>query len=94
MTVTLEQELAQLIEHEDYRVIIVHTGSHYINLKIVYLPKLRIRGEGAWSYIANGVIAEQHFMQRNPRRRWRAVRKWAVAEIAGHRELVGTMVQA
>lgn len=93
MTPTLEQELAQLIESEDYRVSIWASGD-YLRLRIVYLPKLRVRGEGALSYIANGVVAETSFRGRNPMRRWRKAKKWALAEIAGHREFLQGVLQA
>lgn len=85
---TLEQELEQLIEEADYRVVIAHASDRYINLRIIYMPHLKVRGEGAFSYIAHGLIAEQHFMHKNPRRRWRKAREWARREIAGHREFI------
>jgi hypothetical protein len=88
MTQTLEQELEQVIADADYRVVVVHASDRYINLRIVYLPHLSVRGEGAFSYIAHGLIAEQHFMDRNPRKRWRKAREWAQREISGHREFV------
>lgn len=88
MTATLEQELDALIQNEDYQVIVAHVGDNYLKLKIVYLPRLIVRGEGAFRYIAQGLIAEQHFTARNAARRWRKARQWALAEIAGHREFI------
>lgn len=91
MTQTLEQELEQLISASDYKVIVAHVGDNYLKLRIVYLPKLTVRGEGALSYIASGLVAEQHWICRSPRRRWKKAAKWAREEIAGHRMLVGSL---
>ena len=88
MTLTLEQELEQLITDADYRVVVAHAGDNYLKLRILYMPHLKVRGEGALSYIAHGQVAEQHWICRSPRRRWRKAAKWAREEIAGHRELM------
>jgi len=92
MTPTLEQELEALIADADYRVSIF-AGDNYLKLRLIYLPKLSVRGEGAFAYIANGVIAEQHWHGRSSRRRWRRAAKWVQAEIAGHRELIRAVGQ-
>ena len=94
MTQTLEQELESLIENSDYRVIVAHVGDNYLKLRVIYLPKLAVRGTGALSYISNGLIAEHHFTDRNPKRRWRKATQWALDEIKGHRELLGSVTQA
>jgi len=88
MPETLEQELERLVTDADYRVIVVHASDSYLNMRIVYLPHLSVRGEGPFFYIAHGLIAEQHFMQRNPSKRWRKAREWAQREISGHRGFV------
>jgi hypothetical protein len=94
MTATLEQELEQLITDADYRVVIAHVSDNYLKMRIVYLPKLDVRGTGGFSYVANGMVAEQHFLCRSPKRRWRKARKWALEEIAGHRAFLGSVTQA
>lgn len=91
MTVTLEQELEQLIADADYRVVVAHVGDNYLRLRIVYLPHLSVKGEGAFSYVAHGLVGENHWIGRNPARRWRKAAKWARREIAGHRELMRTV---
>lgn len=91
MTATLEQELERLIEDADYQVVIAHAGDNYLKLRILYLPRLSVKGEGAWSYIASGLIAERSFLTKNSARRWRRAAKWARAEITGHRELLRTV---
>lgn len=88
VTVTLEQELDALIQNEDYQVVIAHVSDNYLKLRIVYLPRLTVQGEGAFRYIASGLVAEQHFIVRNPARRWRKAKRWALAEITGHREFI------
>lgn len=90
---TLEQELEDLITDADYRVT-VFSGDNYLSLKLLYMPKLSILGEGGCSYIANGKVAEQHFICRSPKRRWRKARKWVQREIAGHREFIRAVNQA
>lgn len=90
---TLEEEFAAFVESMDYCVT-VFAGDNYLKVRLIYLPKLSVKGEGALSYIANGVVAEQHFISGNPQRRWRKARKWAQAEIAGHREFIRTVQQA
>lgn len=87
---TLEQELEELIESADYRVTI-NSGDNYLRLTLLYLPKLAVRGEGAFAYIANGKVAEQWF---RGRRKWPKAKKWVFAEIAGHRELIRAVGQA
>lgn len=91
MSITLEQELENLTVDADYRVVVAHVGDNYLKLRIVYLPHLNVRGESAFSYIAHGLVAEQHWICRNPQRRWRKAAKWAKKEIAGHRELLRTV---
>jgi hypothetical protein len=91
MTLTVEQELEKIIADADYRVVIGHASDNYLKLRILYMPHLKVRGEGALSYIAHGLIAEQHFICRSPRRRWKRARKWAQREIAGHREYLGVV---
>lgn len=90
MTLSLEQELAQLVESEDYQVVICHVSDNYLRLRIVYLPHFVSRGEGAFSYVVTGLIGDQHFMGR---RRWKKARKWVKKEIAEHRELMGMGVK-
>lgn len=88
MIVSLEQELENLIADADYRVVVAHVGDNYLRLRIVYLPHLSVRGEGAFAYVAHGLVADNHWICRNPKRRWRKAAKWAKREIEGHRELM------
>ena len=90
MTTSLEQELEQLIQSEDYRVHI-WSGSDSINVRLIYLPKLVMKGEGAFRYVANGEIGQKWF---RGRRKWTKAKKWIVREITGHRELVQQVHQA
>jgi hypothetical protein len=91
--ITLEQELEQLIEASDYRVSI-YAGDNYLKLKLFYLPKTVVKGQDACPYVANGIVAENHWIMRNSKRRWRKARRWVEREIAGHRELLRTVGQA
>jgi len=89
VTQTLEQELEQLIDSADY---CVRLRSGYgLLVTLIYLPKLRVRGEGALAYVANGEIAEQRF---HGRRKWAKAKRWVKREIEGHKELVRTVGQA
>lgn len=91
MTVkALEQELEDLIQFEDYSVIVAAFDGSF-KLTLLYLPRLSVRGEGGWSYIANGKIGEEWF---RGRRRWRKAKKWTLGQIKGHRELLATVKQA
>ena len=89
---TLEQELEALIESTDYRVIIFARDS-YLKLRLIYTPRLNVIGNGGLAYIANGVIAEQHFIHRKPEKRWKQAREWVLGEIKGHRELITAIGQ-
>lgn len=91
VTATLEQELEQLITDADYRVMVAHVGDNHLRLRIIYLPHLNVRGEGAFAYVAHGLVGENYWIGRNPKRRWRKAAKWAQLEIAGHRELMRTV---
>ena len=90
---SLEQELESLIESADYTVA-VFAGDNYLSLRIIYLPRLQVRGQGGLAYIANGVIAEHCWIMRSSKRRWRKARKWVAAEVAGHREFLQMARQA
>jgi len=81
---TLEQELDQLIEGTDYQVVICHVSDNYLRLRIVYLPHLVVKGEGAFSYVQSGLIGDKSF---TGRRRWKKARKWVMKQIAEHRKL-------
>lgn len=85
MTASLEAELEQLVQSRDYQVVVAYVSDNYLRLRIVYLPSLVVRGEGAASYIATGLIGDQYF---TGRRRWKKARKWALEQIAEHRELM------
>lgn len=87
---SFEAELEALIDSADYCVSI-YAGDNYLNLKLIYLPKMSVRGEGGLAYIANGKVAERHWFGR---RRWKKARKWVLREIRGHKELVRTVGQA
>jgi len=89
VTATLEQELEQLITDADYRLVVrgCHNG---FKLTLLYMPKLSVRGEGAFSYIANGNIGEEWF---HGRRRWRKAKRWVTEAVEGHRDLLRTAQQ-
>lgn len=84
--VSLEEELAQLVESKDYQVVVAHVSDNYLRLRIAYLPHLVVRGEGAFSYVATGLIGDKSFMGR---RRWKKARKWVKQQIREHQELLG-----
>ncbi|MDF2751679.1 MAG: hypothetical protein K0S82_61 [Gaiellaceae bacterium] len=90
MTLSLEQELEGLIESTDYQVVVAHVSDNYLRLRILYLPHLVVRGEGAFSYVATGLIGDKSFMGR---RRWKKARKWVKEQIAEHRELLAMGVK-
>lgn len=92
MTISLEQELEQLISSQDY-CITIHNSDTYLRIKVLYLPKLKVKGEGGFSYIANGQVGEERFGGR-PRKRYSKARKWVIATIEGHRELLKAVQQA
>jgi len=79
-----------MIEGMDYQVAIVHVSDNYLRLRIAYLPTLSVRGEGAFSYVATGLIGDKSFMGR---RRWAKARKWVREQITEHRELLAMGVK-
>jgi hypothetical protein len=89
-TPTLEQELEDLVRDQDYR-LHIYAGDKYLGIELIYLPKLVVKGEGAFAYMANGRIAKNHWAGR---RRWKKAKKWVVKEIEGHRALIRTVQQA